>query len=294
MHVVFDVKVIFGSAFDQEVLMAKAPCPSGMECREGFTLIELLVVIAIISLLMAILIPTLNMARKQVRGTVCMAALKQWGLCYHLYAQDHESKLPVFIGGTHQTTYMDSLRPYYADINKMRTCPSATQVATGNPTGAQAQSFFGYTRRAWQIDVAQAEWMADTDWGIGSFGENSWLRNSLDTSGNRLQTDLTWAAIDVKGIKDVPFIGDARWNNAWPDSGDPVPGDVATEEQMFHIGNWSRMVCYAMRRHRAGLNICFGDASVRYVRAEDLWTLKWNRQSQPVDVGDDLGWMTAW
>ena len=155
--------------------MAKAPYPSGTECREGFTLIELLVVIAIIALLMAILIPTLNMARKQVRGTVCMAALKQWGLCYHLYAQDHESKLPVFIGGTHQTTYMDSLRPYYADINKMRTCPSATQVATGNPTGAQAQSFFGYTRHAWQIDVAQAEWMADTDWGIGSFGETRLL-----------------------------------------------------------------------------------------------------------------------
>jgi len=58
--------------------------PEGRERGQGFTLIELLVVIAIISLLMAILIPTLNMARKQVRGTVCMAALKQWGLCYQL------------------------------------------------------------------------------------------------------------------------------------------------------------------------------------------------------------------
>jgi len=116
-------------------VMTKVLLPSGTRCRKGFTLIELLVVIAIISLLMTILIPTLNMARKQVRGTVCMAALKQWGLCYHLYAQDHESKLPVFIGGTHQTTYMDSLRPYYADINKMRTCPSANQVATGKAVG---------------------------------------------------------------------------------------------------------------------------------------------------------------
>ena len=257
-------------------------------------MIELLVVITIISVLMAILIPTLNMARKQVRGTVCMAALKQWGLCYQLYAQDHDAKLPVFIGGTLNTTYMESLRPYYADINKMRTCPAATGVIDGNPTGLQAQSFFGYTRHAWQIDVAQAEWMADTDWGIGSFGENSWLRDSLDAGDNRIQTEQTWAAIDVKNIKDAPFIADARWNNAWPTSDDPVPSRVDTEEQMFNIGNWSAMVCYVMRRHRAGINVCFGDGTVRYVRAEDLWTLRWNRQSEPVDIGDDLNWMTGW
>ena len=42
---------------------------------KGFTLIELLVVIAIIALLTAILTSALSMARRQVRGTVCMAAL---------------------------------------------------------------------------------------------------------------------------------------------------------------------------------------------------------------------------
>ena len=274
--------------------MAKPPRPSQTESDTGFTLIELLVVIAIIALLMGILIPTLHMARKQVRGTVCMAALKQWGLCYQLYAQDHDAKLPVFIGGTLKTTYMESLRPYYADINKMRTCPAATQVAIGNPTGLQPHSYFGYTRNAWQIDVAQAEWMADSDWGIGSFGENSWIRNSLDAGGNRLQTDQTWAAIDVRNIKDVPFIADARWNNAWPTNDHVVPSAVATEEEMFSIGNWSQIVCYVMRRHRAGINVCFGDATVRRVDAEDLWMLKWHRQSQPQDIGDDLNWMTAW
>jgi len=262
--------------------------------KKGFTLIELLVVIAIISVLMAVLVPALNVARKQVRGTVCMAALKQWGLCYQLYAQEYQGRLPVFVGGTVRTTYMESLRSYYANINKMRTCPSATQVATGNPTGLQARSFFGYTRNAWQIDVAQAGWMADSDWGIGSFGENSWIRNSMDTSGNRLQADQTWATVNLENIKDVPFIGDARWNNAWPASGDPVPAGVATEEQMFNIGNWSHIVCYVMRRHKSGINMCFGDGSVRYVRAEDLWTLRWNRQSQPVEVEDGLRWMTGW
>ncbi len=52
-------------------------------------------VIAIIGLLMAILTSALSKARKQARATVCMAALKQWGLCYQLYAADYDSRLPL-------------------------------------------------------------------------------------------------------------------------------------------------------------------------------------------------------
>ncbi len=260
----------------------------------GFTLIELLVVIAIIALLMGVLIPALSRARKQARGAVCMAALKQWGMCYQLYATDYDSKLPYFQGGTVRTTYMESLRPYYSDINKMRTCPAATKVSVGNPTGLQAESYFGYTRNAWQIDVAQAGWMADTDWGIGSFGENSWLRNTIDQNGKRANVDKAWATIDVRHIAEVPFLADARWNNAWPENTHPVPAPTAAEEQMFNIGNWSQIVCHVMRRHKQGVNVCFGDGGARYVRAEDLWTLKWNRLSQPEDIGDDLSWMTGW
>ena len=107
--------------------------------RKGFTLIELLVVIAIVALLMAILVPVLSAARKQVQATVCMAALKQWGLCYQLYAADYDSKLPFYMGGTVNSTYMETLRSYYSNTDKMRACPAATKVLTGNPTGLQAQ-----------------------------------------------------------------------------------------------------------------------------------------------------------
>ena len=262
----------------------------------GFTLIELLVVIAMIALLMAILTSALSMARRQARGTVCMAALKQWGLCYQLYASDYNSKLPFYIGGRHSDTYMESLRPYYSDINKMRTCPAATKVSTGNPTGLQPNSYFGYTRNAWQIDVAQAAWMADTDWGIGSFGENSWIRDVLNADGGRSASYVgkTWVTIDAKNINQTPFIGDARWNNAWPTTDDPVPAAVPAEEQMFNISNWSQILNHVMRRHKDGLNVCFGDGAVRHVRAEDLWTLRWNRQSSRREVDDDLGWLRRW
>ncbi len=273
--------------------------PSGPRARpgsQGFTLIELLVVIGIIALLMAILTSALGAARKQAQAAVCMGALKQWGLCYQLYTTDYNSRLPYFISGVIQGTYMETLRPYYANINKMRTCPAATKVVTGNPTGLQAQSYFGYTRYAWQVDVKQASWMADDDWGIGSFGENSWIRDVLDANGSRIASYVgkTWVTMTTRNAKDAPFIADARWNNAWPVNTDPVPARVAAEEQMFNINNWAQILNHVMRRHKEGLNVCFGDGSTRYVRAEELWTLRWNRQSQPKEVGDALHWMKDW
>jgi prepilin-type processing-associated H-X9-DG protein len=63
---------------------------------------------------------------------------------------------------------------------------------------------------------------------------------------------------------------------------------------MFNISNWSQILNYVMRRHKDGLNVCFGDGSTRLLRAEDLWTLRWNRQSTHKDIGEDLNWMKRW
>ena len=62
--------------------------------RKGFTLIELLVVIAIIALLMAILMPALNRAKKQVRGILCRSNLNQYGLAARMYLDDNEGSFP--------------------------------------------------------------------------------------------------------------------------------------------------------------------------------------------------------
>jgi len=61
--------------------------------RKGFTLIELLVVIAIIAILMAILMPALNIAHEQARGIGCSSNQKTLALGYIMYADDNDGSV---------------------------------------------------------------------------------------------------------------------------------------------------------------------------------------------------------
>jgi prepilin-type N-terminal cleavage/methylation domain-containing protein len=69
-------------------------CSTIRSCAAGFTLIELLVVVGIIGLLAALALSALSRAQARAYRIACVSNMKQFELALHLYAQDHDDRLP--------------------------------------------------------------------------------------------------------------------------------------------------------------------------------------------------------
>ena len=104
----------------------------------GFTLIELLVVISIISLLIAILLPSLASARKAATKLSCATQLHQWGIVISAYSHDSKGYFPQSwnstvpdasdatdsLGRVPRTIFRDVLVRNYSMIRPMFYCPA--------------------------------------------------------------------------------------------------------------------------------------------------------------------------
>lgn len=68
---------------------------NGPSLEKGFTLVELLVVIAIISLLAALLLPGVSLAKSYARSVSCKNRLHQMGVALQMYVQANHANTLV-------------------------------------------------------------------------------------------------------------------------------------------------------------------------------------------------------
>ncbi len=101
-------------------LQQKTPVASGKlriasyESQSALTLLELLVIVGIISILTALLMPSLKNARDAGKGAACLSNLRQIALALNLYANENDGGLPPLYGGSSppESRWTWRLQPY--------------------------------------------------------------------------------------------------------------------------------------------------------------------------------------
>ena len=233
--------------------------------ERAFTLIELLVVVSIIAMLMALLLPAIQKARKQAQAVGCQANLRQLGLTFSMYVGENDGRVPEERGGhIVWRLFTRNGNPAYA---KLALCPSASKPVPGGGHEPVGDTFHAYRWLMGQPDL------------YGSYGFNGWVcEGMVEVDGIMVPAivdgkPIYWGTCDVKQASRIPLLFDC--------SAPTVSPKHFLSPPKYEGEDWRTcpmMSNLCINRHSGGTNMLFMDWSMRKVGLKELWTFKWHRE----------------
>jgi len=262
----------------------------------------LLVVIAVIALLLGLLVPALQKARRQARTAACQMHLRQWGTTLAAFVEDNEGRLLrddslgrramaglwILTGRSIAETTNDHLqapRRYHPVSTKGMLCPEATKPGDGS-TGKE-EGGWGNGDVTWDFEIkagaTNRAWiMAESGGSAGevrvskvSYGLNGWLFDPLGKPASTLERFMALKTatspsytnlFTLRRTTSVPLLFDCAYYYGLPTDECSPP---MREEETAAMGD------FCMNRHNGYVNGLFLDWSVRKVGLKELWTFKW-------------------
>jgi prepilin-type N-terminal cleavage/methylation domain-containing protein/prepilin-type processing-associated H-X9-DG protein len=238
--------------------------------RQAFTLIELLVVIAVIALLMAMLMPALNLAREQGRKMKCAGNLRSLALANSVYVNNNDDwTVPCRFTVKGNTTLWTSNRNFRAYIGydetqpglstvqtpKKYKCPSDRQkaylhaynVESGTTTGTLVS--YGYNIEDWFPSVGSPSWDATMGMSVIGYKLSTIPQPALKLQFNEAQD--WWS----------------KWKGADYIHGWDVLGQDGTVNDYKHAGCGGP----TMYRHNETANLAFYDGHVENMHKTKVW-----------------------
>jgi len=226
----------------------------------GFTLIELLVVISIMSMLMSIILPSLDLSRELGRRVVCFSNIRQLTFAWNFYAMDNKDRFCSPDTFWNDGSFLEN-NYWVADGPDW----------PGNPVGNTEQAIengvlWPYT----EFTLGLYKCKSDRSDFLRSYSISAGLRAS---SGNIARPSGKMVFVDATS--------NWEWIN-----GAFSPVDCSSETPQWLPWDPQHLQ-QITARHHGGFNLSFGDFHCEYWKFKDLRTIRFANQEISADEASD-------